>query len=306
MHQSVLLKESIELLQIKEDGIYVDATLGYGGHSSEILRRLKRGFLFAFDQDSEAILISNEILEPIGSNYKIIQENFIKMKEELEKLNINKVDGIIFDLGVSSPQIDNSKRGFSFMKDAKLDMRMNQNQKFSAYELINKYSQEDLNKIFIEYGEEKFSKNIAKKIVEKRKEKTITSTLELVEIIKNSVPNQYYYKNHPERKIFQAIRIEVNQELDVLKKTIPEALKLLNVGGRVVIISFHSLEDRIVKNLFKEYSSIPDLVKGDPFINKEYLPNYKLINLKPILPTNEEITKNRRSSSAKLRVIERI
>jgi len=306
MHQSVLLNESIELLQIKEDGTYVDATLGYGGHSSEILRRLKRGFLFAFDQDSDAVLISNDKLEPIGSNYKIIQTNFKNIKDELEKENISGVDGIIFDLGLSSPQIDNTSRGFSFMKDAKLDMRMNQKQKFTAYELINQYSVEDLFKVFIQYGEEKFSKSIAKNIIEARKKKIIETTLELVEIIKISVPLKYFYSNHPERKIFQAIRIEVNHELEVLKNTLPEALKLLNIGGRIVVISFHSLEDRIVKNIFKEYSSIPDLIKGDPYIDKQYLPKYKLITSKPILPSEEEVSNNRRSTSAKLRVIERI
>ncbi len=306
MHKSVLLEESIAGLQIKEDGIYVDATLGYGGHSSAILRRLKRGFLFAFDQDSDAILVSHEKLEPLGSNYKLIHSNFSNMVSELEANNVEGVDGIIFDLGVSSPQIDETARGFSFMKDAKLDMRMNQNQKFSAYELINQYSEKDLFKVFIKYGEEKFSKQIAKKIIEIRKQKTIETTLELVEIIKSSVPYKYFVTKHPERRVFQAIRIEVNKELEVLENTLPEALKLLNSGGRLVVITFHSLEDRIVKNIFKEYTEIPELIKGDPNISKEYLPNFKLITKKPILPTKEELDKNSRSASSKLRIIERI
>ena len=226
MHKSVLLEESIKALQIKEDGIYVDATLGYGGHSYEILRRLKRGFLFAFDQDSNAILVSHEKLEPLGSNYKLISSNFENMVLELKNNDISGVDGIIFDLGVSSPQIDDASRGFSFMKDATLDMRMNQIQKFSALELINQYQEKDLFKVFIKYGEEKFSKQIAKKIIEVRKTKEIKTTLELVEIIKSSVPYKYFITRHPERRIFQAIRIEVNKELEVLENTLPEALKL--------------------------------------------------------------------------------
>ncbi|NLA33114.1 MAG: 16S rRNA (cytosine(1402)-N(4))-methyltransferase RsmH [Mollicutes bacterium] len=306
MHKSVLLEESIKALQIKEDGIYVDATLGYGGHSYEILRRLKRGFLFAFDQDSNAILVSHEKLEPLGSNYKLISSNFENMVLELKNNDISGVDGIIFDLGVSSPQIDDASRGFSFMKDATLDMRMNQKQKFSALELINQYQEKDLFKVFIKYGEEKFSKQIAKKIIEVRKTKEIKTTLELVEIIKSSVPYKYFITRHPERRIFQAIRIEVNKELEVLENTLPEALKLLNKGGRLVVITFHSLEDRIVKNIFKDHTNIPDIIKGDPNISKEYLPKYKLITKKPIIPTQEEIKENSRSASSKLRIIERI
>ncbi len=305
MHQSVLLKESIEGLNIKENGTYVDATLGYGGHSSEILRRLKRGFLFAFDQDTEAILIANDKLEQISSNYKIIQSNFVKLRDELESLGVTKVDGILFDLGVSSPQIDQSTRGFSFMKDAKLDMRMDQRQKFSAFELINQYDYENLVRIFYAYGEEKFSKSIAENIIEKRKQKSIETTLELVEVIKYSVPMKYYLTNHPERRVFQAIRIEVNKELEVLEKVLPDALKLLNTGGRLAVITFHSLEDRIVKNIFKNVSSVPELIKGDPHF-KNYQPKYKIITKKPIIPNIEEVNNNRRSTSSKLRIIERI
>ncbi len=306
MHESVLLEEAIQYLNIIENGIYVDATLGYGGHSNEILRRLKRGFLFAFDQDSEAILISKNKLEQTSSNFKIIHSNFKDMKNQLALENINEVDGIIFDLGVSSPQIDDGSRGFSFMKNAKLDMRMDQESHVSAYEIINYYSDTDLFKIFISYGEEKFSKPIAKKIVELRKTKQIETTFDLVDVIKAAVPFKYYINNHPERRIFQAIRIEVNKELDVLKKTLPEAIKLLKPKGRLVVITFHSLEDRIVKNIFKEYTDIPDIIKGDPNISDEYLPKYKLVTTKPIIPSEKEMNNNRRSQSAKLRVIERI
>ncbi len=306
MHKSVLLNEAIAALNIKDDGIYVDATLGYAGHSSEILRRLKRGFLFAFDQDEDAILVSNKKLELINSNYKILNSNFSQLTEQLKNENINKVDGILFDLGLSSPQIDDKNRGFSFMQDAKLDMRMNQKNKLSAYEVVNEYDFNSLFKIFISYGEEKFSHKIAQELVSAREKKPITTTLDLVEIIKKSVPYKYYIKNHPERKIFQAIRIEVNQELEVLKTAIPQAIELLNSNGRLVIITFHSLEDRIVKNIFKEYCEVPDLIKGDPYVNKDLYPKYKLITKKPVIPSNEEINNNSRSKSAKMRVIERI
>lgn len=303
MHQSVLLKESIEALNICEDGIYIDTTLGYGGHSSEILRRLKRGFLFAIDQDRDAILVANEKLEQISSNYKIFHSNFNNLKELIQNENVNEVDGILMDLGVSSPQIDEAHRGFSFMKEANLDMRMNQEQNFNAEDVINTYSLKDLTQIFYKYGEEKYSAIIAKKIIEKRPIKTTT---ELVEVIKSSVPTKYYLKHHPERQIFQAIRIEVNKELDVLAEVLPDALSVLKSGGRLVVITFHSLEDRIVKKIFKEFSEVPELVKGDPHLSEQYKPKYKVITKKPIVPSKEEIESNRRSSSAKLRVIERI
>lgn len=303
MHTSVLLKESIDNLQIKEDGIYIDATLGYGGHSSEILRRLKRGFLFAIDQDSDAILVANEKLEQISSNYKIIHSNFKDLSEIVKKENIEEIDGILFDLGVSSPQIDEAERGFSFMKEAKLDMRMDQEQNFSAYEVVNNYSFNELTEIFYKYGEERLSSNIARKILEKR---PIETTTELVEVIKSSVPLKYYLNKHPERQIFQAIRIEVNKELEILEKVLPEALKLLKKGGRIVVITFHSLEDRIVKNIFKKHSEVPELVKGDPHLIENYKPNFKIITKKPVIASEEELNNNRRSASAKLRVIERI
>ena len=304
MHISVLLNESIENLNIKEDGIYVDATLGYAGHSSQILKRIARGCLFAFDQDGEAIEYSTKILDQINDNYEIINSNFVNIKEELEKRNIKGVDGILFDLGVSSPQLDEEERGFSFHKDAKLDMRMNQKQELSAFEVVNTYPKEKLMKIFFEYGEEKFSKSIAEAICKYRETKQIETTLELTEIIRNSVPEKYRRLHHPARKVFQAIRIEVNDELNVLQKALDASLELLNPGGRLCVISFHSLEDRIVKNTFKKATEVNELYKGMPNIPDEYKAKYKLIG--KYKPTKEELENNNRSRSAILRVIERI
>ena len=306
MHISVLLDEAISGLNLNEDGIYVDCTLGYAGHSSEILKRVRRGCLFAFDQDSKAIAFSDQKLKKIGNNYEIINSNFVNIKEELKKRDINKVDGILFDLGVSSPQLDEAERGFSYHNDAKLDMRMDQSQSLSAYEVVNNYSKERLTKIFFEYGEEKFSKQIANNIIKYRETKKIETTLELSEIIKNSVPEKVRREKHPARKVFQAIRIEVNNELEVLKIAIRDSLDLLNVGGRLVVITFHSLEDRIVKNIFKEVTDIDIRVKGLPNIPLEYLPDYRLINNKVITPTKEELDKNNRARSSKLRIIERV
>ncbi len=305
-HYSVLLSESIEGLNIKENGIYIDATLGYGGHSSEILRRIPKGHLYAFDQDKDALEYSNNRLKEIGSNYTLIHSNFVNMKEELAKLNITKVDGIVFDLGLSSPQIDTVSRGFSFMNEATLDMRMNQEQELDAKKVINEYTYEELTNIFFIYGEEAHSKDIAKKIINVRKEKEITTTTELVDIIRSAVGSKYFNTKHPERQIFQAIRIEVNKELSTLQSTLPDAINLLNIGGRISIITFHSLEDRIVKQTFKKYSEVDDLVKGLPIIPDEYKPLIKLINRKPILPSDKELKENSRSKSAKLRIVERI
>lgn len=306
-HYSVLLKESIEGLNIKPDGIYVDATLGYGGHSSEILKQLTTGHLYSFDQDLDAIKDSTERLSKISKNFTIIHSNFANMKEKLAEYGITKVDGILFDLGLSSPQIDNKERGFTFMVDAPLDMRMDQTSKVNAETIINNYSIEELTNIFYLYGEEKMSKVIAKKIVSERLNKQIKTTKELVKkIIESAVGAKYFNKNHPERQIFQAIRIEVNGELTVLKSVLPDAINLLNKKGRMSVITFHSLEDRIVKQLFKKESEVDDLVKGLPVIPKEYQPKLKLINKKPILPSDEELKENSRSRSAKLRIVERI
>ena len=302
-HYSVLKNELLASLNIREDGIYVDATLGYAGDASEILKRIKRGYLFAFDQDPEAVSYSKEILQTIGDNFKIFSTNFVNMKECLEKENVTEVDGIILDLGFSSPQIDDETRGFSFMHDGPLDMRMSNSGK-SAKDIIDTYSEQDLTNIFFNYGEEKMSRVIAKQILNSKEK--INSTLELVEVIKKATGANYFYKHHPERKIFQALRIEVNDELKVLEKVLPEAIKLLKKGGILSVITFHSLEDRIVKNIFKKYSEVDEIVKGLKDIPEEYKPLIKLVNKKPIVPSTEELQENTRSASAKLRVIERI
>jgi len=305
MHYSVLLNESIENLQIKENGIYVDCTLGYAGHSSEILKRIKKGHLFAIDQDSEAIKAADQRLKKIGDNYTIIKSNFVNMKEKLNELGINEVDGILFDLGVSSPQLDEDERGFSFHKDAKLDMRMDQEQDFSAWDVVNKYSEKDIANILFKYGEEKYGNSIARNIVKERENKSIDTTFELVEIIKKSVPVKYMRDKHPARKTFQAIRIEVNHELEILESSIKDALSMLKIGGVLCVITFHSLEDRIVKNIFKEVTSVDPKLKGMPNIPLEYLPDYELVT-KALAPSNQELEENNRSRSAKLRVIKKI
>ena len=291
-HISVLLNESIEALNLKEDSIIIDATLGFGGHSSNILKRIKKGKLFAFDQDSEAIGYSTNLLGKVGTNFTIIKSNFCKMKEKLNEEGITEVDGVLFDLGVSSVQLDEKERGFSYHQDAPLDMRMDQSSNFSAYNVVNEYTKEELTNIFTRYG------------VEYRENKNIETTLELVEIIKSAVPMKFRIKKHPAKQIFQAIRIEVNHELDVLEVALKEATSLLKVGGRVVVITFHSLEDRIVKNYFKELSYVDPKIKGDPNILEDNFPPFKVI--KGCKPSKEEINNNRRSRSARLRIIERI
>ena len=301
MHKSVLLDECIENLNLKDNSVIVDCTLGYGGHSSEILKRINKGFLFAFDQDSEAILNSKKRLDEINSNYEIINSNFVNIKKELDIRNIKGVDGILYDLGVSSPQLDEDYRGFSFHQDARLDMRMNQNNTLDAYYVVNNYSYEKLVEIFYKYGEEKYASSIARGIINSR---PIETTLELVEVIKNNVPEKYKRDKHPARKVFQAIRIEVNDELNVFENSLKDALNLLNVGGRICVITFHSLEDKICKNIFKEVSSIEDSLKKLPIIPKEYLPKYKV--LKTIEPSKNELEENNRARSAKLRIIERV
>ena len=304
MHKTVLLNEAIDNLNLKEDGIYVDCTLGFGGHSGLILKRVKRGFLFAFDQDDMAIDYSREKLSGIGDNFEIIKSNFADLKEELEKRNIKEVDGIVFDLGVSSPQLDIAERGFSYHNDAMLDMRMDTSQSFSAYNVVNEYSYEELVRVIRDYGEEKYASSIAKNIVKKREEKKIETTLELVDIIRSSMPVKATMGSHPARKTFQAIRIEVNNELEVLKIALESALDMLKVGGRISVITFHSLEDRIVKETFKKYSEVDSNLSKLPFIPEEYLPKYKIIA--NITPSMEELEENNRARSSRLRVIERI
>lgn len=299
MHISVLLNECLEYLNLKEDSVIVDMTLGFGGHSSNVLKRIKKGFLFAFDQDEEAIKYSDELLKKIGNNYKIIKSNFKDVKQY-----IKEADGILYDLGVSSPQLDVKERGFSFHQDAKLDMRMDRSNPLTAYKVVNEYSFNDLVRIFKTYGEEKYAVGIARKIEEKRKEKKIETTLELVDIIHQAVPYKYSREKHPARKVFQAIRIEVNDELNVFEKSLRDSLDLIKVGGRICVITFHSLEDKICKNVFKEVSEIDDVLKRMPVVPIEKMPDYKIIA--KVLPSKEEIENNPRSRSATLRVIERI
>lgn len=304
MHKTVLLNEAIDNLNLKEDGIYVDCTLGFGGHSGLILKRVKRGFLFAFDQDDMAISYSKDKLSEIGDNFEIIKSNFANLREELGIRGIKEVDGIVFDLGVSSPQLDTADRGFSYHNDAKLDMRMDTSKDFSAYNVVNEYSYEELYKVIRDYGEEKYASSIAKNIVKKREEKKIETTLELVDIIRSSMPVKATMGSHPARRTFQAIRIEVNNELEVLKIALESALDMLKVGGRISVITFHSLEDRIVKEIFRKYSEVDKNLSKLPFIPEEYLPKYKLIA--NITPSEEELEENNRARSSRLRVIERI
>ena len=304
MHKTVLLNETIDNLNVKEDGIYVDATLGFGGHSGLILKRVKRGFLFAFDQDEMAIEYSDKKLSEIGNNYEIIKSNFVNLKEEFNKRGINKTDGIVFDFGVYSPQLDIPERGFSYHNDAPLDMRMDRDKEFSAYDVVNTYSYNDLVRILREYGEEKYASSIANNIIKTRENKKIETTLELVEVIKKSMPYKAMKDSHPARKTFQAIRIEVNNELGVLRDALEEAIEMLNVGGRISVITFHSLEDKIVKEIFNKYSKVDSSLSKLPFIPKEYLPKFKLIA--NITPSKEELEENNRARSSRLRVIERI
>ena len=306
MHESVLLKETIESLNLKDDSVVVDMTLGFAGHSSQILKRIKNGYLFAFDQDEEALAYSKDKLSTIASNFQIIDSNFVYAKDKLKELGVDKVDGILYDLGVSSPQLDEDYRGFSYRFDAPLDMRMDKDNKLTAKIIVNTYSYEDLKKIFKDYGESKFSSSIAKNIVKYRETKEIETTLELVDIIKDSVPYKERIKKHPAKQIFQALRIEVNKELEVLEKSLDDSLSILNVGGRIAVITFHSLEDRIVKKKFNEITEIDPLSKGLPNIPLDKLPDFKLITKKGIKASEEELLHNNRAHSATLRVIERI
>ena len=306
-HVSVLLNECIEGLNIKLNGVYVDATLGGAGHSSKILEKLTEGGkLYCFDKDLDAISVANERLSKIGSNYQIVHSDFSNLRSKLNELGVEKVDGILFDIGVSSYQFDTPERGFSYKYDARLDMRMDQTQKLSAYEVVNMYSKEELTKIFFNYGEERFSKQISAKIVEERKKHPIETTFELVNVIKSALPrfvlNQ---KGHPAKQVFQAIRIEVNDELQALKSAIDQALLMLAKNGRLAIITFHSLEDRIVKNKFKEATNVNDNVKGLASL-KDIEQEFKLVNRKPIISSDQELESNNRAHSAKLRIIEKL
>ena len=307
-HIPVLLHETIEGLNIKPDGIYVDLTLGRGGHSKEILKHLNNGRLISFDKDETAIKESSENLQEFSEKFAGIHDDFRNFRQNLDKLGIDKIDGIIADLGVSSPQFDDVSRGFSYKENARLDMRMDQSQSFSAYELINSYSLQELTRVFREYGEDKFSYQIARKIVEIRKEKPIETTTELVEIIKSCKPQkELAKKGHPAKQIFQAIRIEVNDELGALKVALKDALSSLKVGGRACFITFHSLEDRLVKNAFNEVSKVEG-TRHNVFAlpTEKDLPDFKLVNNKVIIASESELELNPRSKSAKLRIIERV
>ncbi|KAB2494786.1 16S rRNA (cytosine(1402)-N(4))-methyltransferase RsmH [Priestia endophytica] len=306
-HKTVLLEEAAEGLHIKPDGIYVDCTLGGAGHSEYILQQLSsEGHLIAFDQDDVALENAKEKLAPYEGKVTFVKSNFRFLKEKLVELGVTKVDGVLFDLGVSSPQLDTPERGFSYHHDAPLDMRMDQQSKLSAFDVVNEWPYEKLVKIFFQYGEEKFSKQIARKIESYRETKKIETTNELVELIKEGIPAPARRKGgHPAKRVFQAIRIAVNDELGVFEMALEQAIEVVRKGGRISVITFHSLEDRICKAMFKEKSSLPDLPHGLPIIPKEYEPALKLITRKPILPSEEELTENNRARSAKLRIAEK-
>ncbi|WP_340373157.1 16S rRNA (cytosine(1402)-N(4))-methyltransferase RsmH [Peribacillus sp. FSL E2-0218] len=306
-HTTVLLKETVDGLNIKPDGVYVDCTLGGAGHSEYLLSQLSdKGRLYAFDQDETAIRNAKEKLESYGERIVLVPNNFKYLKEELNARGIEKVDGILYDLGVSSPQLDTPERGFSYNHDAPLDMRMDQSAAISAYDVVNSWSFHDLMRIFFQYGEEKFSKQIARKIEAAREIKPIETTFELVELIKEGIPAPARRKGgHPAKRVFQAIRIAVNDELGVFEDSLEQAISLLDMEGRISVITFHSLEDRICKTVFKKASSMPDLPPGLPVIPDEFKPTLKIITRKPILPSEDELEGNNRSRSAKLRIAEK-
>lgn len=306
-HVSVLLEECIEALNIKKQGYYVDCTMGGAGHSSHIVSKLNNdGRLIGIDQDTDALNAAKERLKDYN-NVIYVHNNFYNIYDILEELKIEKVDGILMDLGVSSYQLDAGERGFSYMQDAPLDMRMNRDKEFSAYDVINDYSEEDLYRIIKDYGEERFSKRIASFIVKRRNEKPIETTLELVDIIKAAIPAKARRDGpHPAKRTFQAIRIEVNGELEILDKAIDDSVKKLNSNGRLAIITFHSLEDRIVKNKFRDLENPCKCPKEFPICVCGKKPTVKVLSRKAIAPTDEEIEVNPRSRSAKLRVLEKI
>ena len=302
-HYSVLLNEAVEGLDIKEDGIYVDCTLGGAGHSLEILKRLKNGKLYAFDQDNVALENAKEKLAEYSDKVVFIKSNFVNLKEKLGEYGVNEVDGVLYDLGVSSPQLDTPERGFSYNYDTRLDMRMDTDVKISAYEVVNEYSYHDLVKIFYRYGEENFSKQIARNIEKKREIKPIETTFELVEIIKESIPAaKRRTGGHPAKRVFQAIRIAVNNELSVFEDSLEQAIEIVGIGGRISVITFHSLEDRICKQIFNSYAKLKDIPKNLPIMPEESLSKLKIITRKPIYPSDIELEENNRSRSAKLRV----
>lgn len=309
-HVTVLLNEAVDNLNIKADGIYVDCTLGGGGHSRKILERLgPKGHLYAFDQDQTALDYNQENLRDwlVAKKLTLIKSNFQQLKQKLAEHGVSHVDGVLYDLGVSSPQFDVAERGFSYRQDAILDMRMDQSQALTARKIVNEWSYGELVRIFTRYGEEKFAKSIARQIERKRQEEEIQTTGQLVELIKAGIPAKARRKGgHPAKKVFQALRIAVNNELGVLEDSLGQALSLLNPHGRISVITFQSLEDRLVKTMFKEKTSLPELPRGLPVIPSELELEYRLVNRKPITPSQAELEANHRAHSAKLRVIEKV
>jgi len=308
-HVTVLLKEAVAGLAIKPTGIYVDCTLGGGGHSQRILEQLTTGHLYAFDQDQTAITYNEEHLKKYIDEGKLtfIKSNFRDIQAQLNQRGITAVDGILYDLGVSSPQFDEADRGFSYQHDAPLDMRMDQSQKLTAWIVVNEWEFNDLMRIFHRYGEEKFAKPIARAIERHRATAPIDTTGQLVEIIKEGIPAAARrHGGHPAKKVFQAIRIAVNDELGALEDSLEQAVSLMDLNGRISVITFQSLEDRLVKTMFREKSSLPDLPQGLPVIPDNLQPDFKLVNRKPILPSEEELAANHRAHSAKLRILEKI
>ncbi len=308
-HVTVLLNEAIDNLNVKPDGTYVDATLGGGGHSQLLASRLTTGKLWSFDQDITAINYNKEHLATELAEGKVafIQNNFRNLRDALAEVGVTEIDGIVYDLGVSSPQFDDGQRGFSYNYDAPLDMRMNQSQELTARTVVNEWDFHDLLRILSRYGEEKFAKQIARAIERQREIQPIETTFELVEVSKSAIPAAARRTGgHPAKRSFQAIRIAVNDELGVVEESLAQALDMLKVGGRISVITFHSLEDRLVKTMFKEKTAVPELPAGLPIIPDEMQPDYKLVTRKPILPSEEEMANNHRAHSAKLRVIERL
>ncbi|MCG2492805.1 16S rRNA (cytosine(1402)-N(4))-methyltransferase RsmH [Staphylococcus epidermidis] len=305
-HVSVMLNETIDYLNIKEDGVYVDCTLGGAGHALYLLNQLNdKGRLIAIDQDLTAIENAKEVLKEHLHKVTFVHNNFRELTNILNELEIDKVDGIYYDLGVSSPQLDVPERGFSYHNDAKLDMRMDQTQSFSAYEVVNQWSYEALVKIFYRYGEEKFSKQIARRIEAHREQQPIETTLELVDVIKEGIPAKARRKGgHPAKRVFQAIRIAVNDELSAFEDSVEQAIECVKVGGRISVITFHSLEDRLCKQIFQEFEKGPDVPRGLPVIPEAYTPKLKRVNRKPITATDDDLNENNRARSAKLRVAE--
>ena len=306
-HVTVLLDEAVDGLRIKEDGIYVDCTLGGAGHSEKILQQLTTGHVYCFDQDTHAITTAKQRLSAVGENYTIIDSNFMYIKKELEKRGVTKVDGILFDLGVSSPQFDIGERGFSYNHDYRLDMRMDIRQDLDAYTIVNTWSFEKIVEILYKYADEKFAKQIARKIEQARAKAPIETTFQLVEIIKDAIPAFARRKGgHPAKRTFQALRIAVNDELTVFEKALQQSLALLNVGGRISVITFHSLEDKICKYMFNDVTKIKDVPPGLPVVPEYLLPKFEIVNKKVIVASEEELAYNHRSHSAKLRIIERV